>query len=183
MLFMNEVDLNTVKELAQTVCGKKEIFDIANIVYVILGGILATVGGFLGGYFLEKSKMKMEKDQEKGYLKMMLNDELDQIIGIVDKLEETHKQSNTVHKPYVEDLKKSIESWKECERKIILFEDGSTRSLIFLFNKDLKEYIQKVEPDCDSLKAGAKAKERQNEIKDGFLTFRSRAKKIKEDLK
>lgn len=170
---MNDLNISDISQIVNNVCGKHDFFGI-EMIYLFFGAILAIGGGAV----VEIIRVKIERESERKDVEMSLSDELDEIVKTIDKLEETHRQTGIVHKTYMDDLNRGMGAYSNCKSRIFLFKDSKFRKKIIKFYKDLREYIKRSGDNIGSLGDSAETKNKQKEIKDGFLNFRKEANEI-----
>ncbi|MCK5319864.1 hypothetical protein KAJ61_00560 [Candidatus Parcubacteria bacterium] len=142
-----------------------------NFVALVAGAFLA----ILGGAVVEYVKIYFDKRQELKCIKISLNDELEEIIDIINKLNEMWEQKKIVHKTYINDLESNMTTYEHHRTRLFLFTDSKIRRSISKFYKDLKKNINDTKKEAGTLDDSAESIAEQTQINTKFADLKTRA--------
>ncbi len=145
---------------------------------LIIGACLAIFGGVIGQLF----KMRLEKRQERKFIKLGLIDELNEICSTIDRLKETFEKTGLAHKSYLTDLLLNMDAYKHHRRRLFILEGEKFRHKIISFYKKLNEHITDSEGKVGTLADSVESKAEQREIVTKLQTFSTEANEIKTTL-
>jgi hypothetical protein len=146
--------------------------------YLVIGALLATVGGAINN----EIRARMELRREREAIKISVVDELSEVESTIKLMHEVWDQTKTIAVKYVEDLLGSTAAYDHCRPRIFLIKNPELRKEIVAFYKKLKDTAKKSEGKVSSLADTDEAKAEQTAIENSFQTLSSEAKALRGKL-
>lgn len=152
---------------------------ITGVFPIVLGAVLAIVGGWLG----YEIRAKRDDRRELGAMKTTLGDELSSIEGTIRTMHETWTQSQVLYPAYISDLSSSTSSYENLRMRLFLIKDEELRKEIIMFYKKFKDILIKSEGNVGTLAESTEAVAAQTKIHDEFEKLGKDAHELLERLK
>jgi len=145
------------------------------IIAPIIGAILSAGGGFFAAF----ARLRLETGQEIDFVKISLNDELQEICSIISKMTETHRASGSIPKMYFDDLSENTDSFKQHKPRLFLVGSSDLRKEICDFYKDLTAEIKKSQNTVGTLNEVDAQTTVTTEVIANFTAIKSKAETLK----
>jgi len=126
---------------------------LVQVASLLLGGLLAIVGGFFGEFI----RVKFKKKEEIDFIKVCLIDELTEMCVLIENITATFKKSSVVYLADLNKLRNSISNYTTHKQRIYLIGDENIRKEIRKFYSTFQEAIADASTQINSL--GVKALE------------------------
>lgn len=91
--------------------------------YTVVGGAISSVSGLLA----VGVRVRIDKKTEITNIKLILIDDMENIISITDKMIETCKKTHTISNDYLNELNESISAYYPQKHRILLINDSEVR--------------------------------------------------------
>jgi len=154
------------------------ILNSKEIVFLIIGAVLAIVGGILG----DEIRSSRENKRELKSIKTTIGDELGEIEATVTNMHEVWVQAKVLPQNYVANLQGDTTAFDNLRMRLFLIEDENLRKDIISFYKKLKDTCKNSKGKIGTLADTDEARGQQANIDSEFQKLGSGAKSIKERL-
>ncbi len=151
----------------------------SNALDIILGAIIAIGTSIVSSLVLDS----FHKRQERKEIKVLLLDELNEIIKELGFLEEYWKNKTNILPNYVQSMKNLRSNYENISNRLFLIKNDETRRRIRSFYSDLKTAAYKYSKNAGTLSNSSEAKTEQAKIANEFIDLKNRAETLKDKLK
>jgi hypothetical protein len=145
---------------------------------LIVGALLATVGGYCG----DEIRSWRERGRELKSIKICIGDELKEIETTIGNMHQVWESAQLFHPNYVADLLSSTSAYDELRPRLFLIKDGTLRKDIGDFYKKLKDTVRKTEGKIGTLAQTSDATSEQAGFDASFQDICKEAKVLREQL-
>lgn len=149
------------------------------IIGVIVGAVLAIIGGAIGNSF---TSWRERKREEKS-IKICISDELGEIKEIIDKMNEVWDTAHTLSPSHIQDTLDSTGNYEKLRIRLFLIKDEDIRKDINSFYKKLKATCRNKKDEAGSLNDDDESRKIQSEINSSFQQLGNEAKTLQDKLK
>lgn len=146
---------------------------------IILGALIALIGGILGDEF----RSWRERGGERKAIKSSICDELTEIESITINMHEVWEKSKILYPSYVADLLGSTSIYESYRTRLFLIEDEKIRKDLVNFYKKLKDLAQKSAGKLGTLAETSEASLEQTNFAGEFKKLGDDATSLKGKLK
>ena len=113
--------------------------------------LIGAASAIAGGYCAVVARIRLEKKQEIEFIKISLIDELTEIRSIIDRMLETHNQTNIIPPSYFSELDENHQSFDQHKPRLFIIGDATLRKAICDFYKKLNQEVEKARTTVSSL--------------------------------
>lgn len=124
-----------LQQLSTTVA--QPSFQLHPILSLVIGALLAIVGGFFGVLI----RVRVERKEEINFIKICLIDELNGICSIIESMKDTFTKSPVIYPVDLNKLTENTTNFNDHRKRIYLIKDENLRKNIFNFYKDINTLI------------------------------------------
>ena len=146
---------------------------------VIVGSILAIIGGIIGNSF---TSWRERKREEKS-IKVCIGDELGEIKEVIDRMNEVWNTAHILSPSHIQDILDSTGNYEKLRVRLFLIKNEDTRKEINLFYKKLKAACRDKKNEVGSLNDDDESRKTQGEINTSFQQLGNEAKTLQDKLR
>lgn len=146
---------------------------------VILGAVLAIVSGAASSWITNL----WQKREERKNLKIMLSDDLTEVITIISNMNEVWDKTKELFPAYLYDLESCMPTCRDNRMQLTLLKDEELRNDILTFYRDFQGTIQSNAKKAGNLAETSESQSEQKEIAEKIAELGKRAQDLKIRLK
>lgn len=147
---------------------------MSDFILLIIGALLATIGGVGGDEF----RSWRERKRELKAMKISIIDELGEIKNIITNMHEVWEKSKVLHPSYITEILASTSIYKHARLRLFLIKDTELRKCLVNFYKKLKNTAKKSEGKLGTLADTAAATAEQAGFHSSFQALGTDAEGI-----
>lgn len=151
---------------------------MSDIVLLLIGAALATIGGYLG----DEIRAWRERGRERKSIKVCIVDELREIESTISNMHQVWDTAATFHPSYVTELIENTSAYDTLRPRIFLIKSGELRKEISDFYKKLKDTAKKTEGKLGTLAQTEEATNEQRGFDTAFQAIGTEAKALRAKL-
>lgn len=150
----------------------------SDIWLIILGALLAIIGGYVG----DELRALRERSRECKAIKVSLADELQEIETTIGNMHQVWEQAQLLPPAYVTTLLQTTSAYDNLRPRLFLIKDKTLRKEISDFYKKLKDTSLKAEGRLGTLAQTDEAKAEQSGFDASFQTLATEAKNLRNKI-
>ena len=147
----------------------------SDIWLIVLGGLLAIIGGYVG----DELRALRERSRECKAIKVSIADELQEIETTIGNMHQVWDQAQLLPPTYVTALLQTTSAYDNLRPRLFLIKDKALRKEISDFYKKLKDTSLKAEGRLGTLAQTDEAKAEQSGFDTSFQSLATEAKTLR----